>query len=542
MADPRTIPNPFTKNTQLKRNARGPKWVAAEGEHTTAQRASPGKTAALQMHQSRNQSHSAPVREVHHEGELSPPPMLTAAIYDPSDLQYLPDTQKRRPTVRSWGSLRPSVRDEPEEDVSPRTSMPSQRMRGEPPVSPLSNEPVAWRDSAVSAVDSNSRELDEKERQESHVTVFPNFPYTIKQTEDKPKKTKPTQGPRKPDGVYHSAKAIYAAGPKGEGQKLWKSYQITRKVKQSRNAISEIPRQPLKNIDIPQGRRPSDALGLSAHPATPAQQPVRPPPSEVRIPPRIALPVNEHIFPRKHSDISNTSNTSYEVPIRIDSSIEQYASRSKPLPAFPSLQPAPKSRKQDSSDTHHLAPSKPPFKPLPLVPYPPLPSTPHPNHSPPSKLKDSKPTHWWRTLADKTSESYIPPTKDAKISRPRPITALQNGRTVNVAPSHGGVGGPGAYGHMSEKARGKQKQSQGPIFQWLEKKRHDSETSFGCVGVEGLAERDGLRPEPLFSGTRGGDREVRDTRFYVPVLEVLDEYRDERGSGSGSGGGKGRYA
>ena len=411
--------------------------------------------------------------------------------------------------------------------------MPSQRSRRESPISPLNDEPIAWRDSAVSAAD-NGHGSDEKERQESNTTVFPNFPYTIKKTEGEPKKSKPTQTPLKPDGVYHSAKAIYAAGPKGEGQKLWKSYKITRKAKQSRNAISEISRQPLKEIDIPQGRRPSDALGLSAHPTTPAQPPVRPPPSEARIPPRIAVPVNEHLYPRKHSGISKTS---YEVPVRIDSSIEQYASRSKPLPSFPPLQPAPKTRKQNPPDTHHLAPSQASFKPLPLVAHPPLPSTLHPNHSNPSKPKDPKPTPWWRTLADKTSESYIPPTKDVKISRPRPITALANGRTVNVAPSHGGVGGPGAYGHTSDKARGKQKQTHSPMFPWLEKKRHDSEASFGCVGVEGLAERDGLRPEPLFSGTRGG--EVRDTRFYGPVLEVLEEYR---GSGSGGGGGKGRYA
>jgi hypothetical protein len=91
---------------------------------------------------------------------------------------------------------------------------------------------------------------------------------------------------------------------------------------------------------------------------------------------------------------------------------------------------------------------------------------------------------------------------------------------------------------MSEKAKGKQK-VQSPtvgVFGkgWLdrEKRKRDSDASFACVGVEGSAafgervarfgEKREMRPEPLFSGTRG--EKGRDKRFYGPVQEVLDEY------------------
>jgi hypothetical protein len=81
------------------------------------------------------------------------------------------------------------------------------------------------------------------------------------------------------------------------------------------------------------------------------------------------------------------------------------------------------------------------------------------------------------------------------------------------------------------------------------KRDRDSDVSFACVGMgdgygaRGYGEspvlgsemggssvrssegssRAGMRPEPLFSGMRGGASE-RDTKFYGPVHEVLDEY------------------
>jgi hypothetical protein len=578
----------------MRRNTRGSKWVSADKEHRTIPRSSPGKTVTFEKQQSWYPHDAAPAYEHHTESgmphRLSPPPILRAAIYDPADLRDLLDTHANLPSVRSWSSLRSNAHDD-DGDVSPRTAKPSNRPHIESPISPLQGDPMAWRDSAISGVDVKDFASDRKGRQDSNATVFPSFPHSIKKSEPKSKDPEVEQTPHNLTDFYHTAKAIYAVGPKGEGQKLWASYKQSLQAKQDQ---TKIKREPMKAA--PTTRRPSDAPGLSAHP------PTRPPSSQDRIEPRKPVPLLESLYPRKESSLSNTS---WEVPIRIGPDVGQRIDRSKPLPSVPWLQAAPNSRQQEyinlvskplpsvpRSQTlprEHAGPSK-PLPPLPKLQSAPkgrkgqpakptvppaqtgLPSSAPSRTQSPTHHLATKPTNWWKSLAEKTSENYIPTSLHFKpaISRPRPITAFQNGLTATLASERGGVGGPGAAfpRPLSDKAKGKQKATRvassplgahfpkgwseklgSPEKQMMGKRDRDSDVSFACVGMgdgygaRGYGEspvlgsemggssvrssegssRAGMRPEPLFSGMRGGASE-RDTKFYGPVHEVLDEY------------------
>jgi hypothetical protein len=304
---------------------------------------------------------------------------------------------------------------------------------------------------------------------------------------------------------------------------------------------------------------------------------------------------------RKGSEVSRSS---VEVPIRIENDVEHVVDRARPLPLVPKLAAAPKSRQPaatkplpalpDTKPIHHA-----PDKPLPAVPRtqtapkrrlqeghkhkdlaaligfvnsestsPPYPTEDReqkpPQVTPPAKPNHIiKPSQWWKSLADFTSESHIPSNPKANISRPRPFTALQNGLTANLAAEHRGVGGPGAASHLpnqtatipspdnhnsnssglSDRALGKQKLTpHTPLYlpkHWREKlhverRRSSGDLSFACVGVgeagpsrasqvaSGASVRSvGMVPEPLFTGRRRG----RDTETYGFYGEVLDEYR-----------------
>lgn len=158
-----------------------------------------------------------------------------------------------------------------------------------------------------------------------------------------------------------------------------------------------------------------------------------------------------------------------------------------------------------------------------------------------------------------------PSATKAKISRPRPISAIS--QTANIPAEMGGVGGPSTLrplpNTMSERQKGKQKAQLPFPKTWRDnmltpaaarKQRQGSDASFVCEGVgesskyaprkdagpsnrfvygERISEEDAKDfPSPLFSGTKkrggGGGGEERDTRFYQPYVEVLEEY-DEGG-------------
>jgi hypothetical protein len=552
----------------------------ATKDHSTMQRLRPDLTVSLGIQQSPHTSHVAILSEVPSEGEKSygqsQPPIMKAAIYNAADLQDLPDTHTRRPSVRSWSNLKSSVHDEVDK-VAPKTIIPPGKAQVPSPMSLLCNLPISRNDSPVSDLDPTDS-LSIEARKDSDATVFPEFLSTIKKPDSAAKNLQGTRAPRSLAAFYHTARAIYKVGPQGEGQKLWSSYKQYRKGEQYR---TEVKQEPQKQIPAP--RRPS-APELSVHPL------MRPPPPRAGRAPRKTVPSAEDVRASKESDYSRSS---CEVPVQIGPDIQQFVDASKPLPSVPYLQLAPKA-KQDQVKLSKPLPS------LPLRPTPrpkqhididackPLPSVPflsglkrelqvenkssipmnfvsttasdvrYPkqqhigsrrveNHI--SETATSKASLWWRFLTDITPkrQTHDAPhftnkhtaTTNPTISRPRPMTALQNGRTANVAIECGGVGGPGAAVsypplEMSENQKSKPKGSYEPAgrhksnydLHWA-RRRKSSDANFACQGMNEYAPGPSrqMMPEPLLSGksdeTAGG---VRDTAFYGAYYEVLDEY------------------
>lgn len=566
-------------------------------------------------------------------------PVMQAVIYNAKDLGDLsievPHVEV--PSPRSWSSLRGNLLDDDDDndddvsprtttrrgrndvryndDVSPRTITRPDRKGVRSEVSPMNNNPTTWCNSPMSPIEPIDFAATAEERKASDGTIFPSFSPEIKKSTYT---SKDAHGEPELARFYKTTRAIYDVGPKGEGQKLWSTY---KRVQKGQKQHTEVEQKVPDPLTAP--RRPS-APGLSAQP------PTRPAPPDTDIPIRQAVPPGETLYLRNNSEVSRTS---CEVPIRIGPEIKQIVDRSRPLPPVPQLQASPKARQQGHGkvNTSKPLPSNPrsntvckagpstkseanhPLPPIPLAPSkrqnrplrpkrsldsPPLKgystSSSASNYHSIQQRNDKQPTttkprnlatHWWKALADLTSEE--PPIK-SKIGRPRPITALESGRTPNLAPECGGVGGEGAVQpKMSERTKGKQKATTitnphsevakdkqkatatatntnsasmpssdtglltpriGLHFPktWLDKlsppgssrKRGDSDASFGCVGVEeghgayrgvGVGEEWGLRPSPLFSGRRSGNAGdgsgKRDTRFYGPYEEVLDEYR-----------------
>lgn len=570
----------------MRRNTRGSKWVTTDVEHGRSGRRHPGKTVAFTTQQSapaevnvelsRGRSNSA----TSYEQPTSP--ILQAAIHDASDLERLPATHTRLPSVRSWSSFRSRLTND--EAISPRT-VPFKKVQYDPGVSPLEHEGTPDWDASESY--SDTEEVSAEDRKESNATMFPGAGVTIKKSEAKEADPRDVQGPPNLAGFFRAAKEIYNVGPKGEGQKLWSSYTGIRKGKHV-----YIEPKPLQQMSTT--RRPSE--GLSQHPPTASL----PPEKQIETKERPLL--LETLHPRKESD---PSRTSYEVPIRMDHKNQQYVDRSKPLPPTPLLQPAPKRRQQGYAEIE--------LKPLPLTPrtrsipnassqvdrdiVPRVPlvlrgsegksqksnKTTKPTAQPksvtntaaqphsaskgqksakPAKTKTpSKPSHWWTHLAALTSEDYHPSSSKPStaplkpkptISRPRPITALEEGRTVNLAPSCGGVGGPGAVTpdcrHLSERGKGK---GEGKVMYtsgssstpaspgmymhgnkhkgWLERLGSPGESAVGGEGsasgsASGKKSRDRRRDSDLSFVCKGVEGRKRDTGFYGLYEEVLGEY------------------
>jgi hypothetical protein len=518
-------------------------------------------TTIFDTQQSHYTSHVAhtPAKLGIHEmlSSQSQSPLLAAAIYDVSDLQDLPDTHTRLPSVRSWSSLRPTIYDG-DGEISSATMVPSKKPQKQALVSPLHNESTTCYNSPVSTIEPINFSSTEKAWNGSSATIFPQFSSSIKKSETKASNVQGAHAPWNLADMCRTARAIYEAGPKGEGQKLWSSYKTFRK---ERKDHTEVKPEPLNQVSAPRWPSVSD---LSARP------PTRPPSSHVRIALERAVAPTESLSPRNNLSLSRSS---YEVPIWIGPDVQQHVDRSKPLPPVPHLQPAPRAKRIGAKLSQPLPtvqPSRTALKSNSHIstnsakPHPPLPERGL------FRTKTSKSFAWWKSWEDKTTEPQVHNTsrdtdKDMpdcerrkKISRPRPLTAIEDGRTVNIAIACGGVGGPGAaisrppLHDMSENHQGKQEgttTSTGTTVpeHWREKlisplgstgkskerKRRSSDISFACQGVEEphqayvrnvessrQMERD-LRPKPLFSELRG---EKRDTRFYTLYCEILDEY------------------
>ncbi|KAH7401954.1 hypothetical protein DE146DRAFT_780218 [Phaeosphaeria sp. MPI-PUGE-AT-0046c] len=588
------LSNPFTKkNIHMRRNTRDSRCVTLDTEHVRSGERQFGQMAASEAQQSGSVDHNAEASRwrsnsavLHHQITS---PILQAAINNASDLEMPPTTRVQLSSVRSWSSLGSDTANDAV--ISPRT-VTFKDVGYQPEVSGSENEATADQNSPCST--NYTADISAEDRKESNATIFPGFPAITTKREAKKSKICSLQDPPNLAGFFRAAKDIYNVGPQGEGQKLWSSYTGSRKGKNTHTGV----KQDLTE-DILTYRRPS-APGLSDHPRTGALRSEK----QTQVKERVAL--TETLYPRKESE---TSTRSCEVPIRIDHANQQYIDRSKPLPPAPLLQPAPKRRPQGYTEielkplpltprTHCIAnfssqvkgDALPQFSVLPRRPKEHLqqgnksaniPAQPElvsntafhtqqsANGPNPAQLKDktsgTKASNWWKHLAELTSEDYIPTSSSFKptavplkptISHPRPITALQEGHTVNLSPSCGGVGGPGAVrpSQPSPRQKGKQKANSPPSSplavyapkhkNWREKlvspldsaglsgdagvkksKKRDSGMSFMCAGVEeggGAFLQDPGPSRQMWGDEVFGGR--RDTGFYGAYQEVLEEY------------------
>ncbi|KAH8731322.1 hypothetical protein GQ44DRAFT_822258 [Phaeosphaeriaceae sp. PMI808] len=598
--------NSFAKTEKhSKSNAtESSRWVSADSEVGYIQHPGPDNSVRIQMQRSNHISHAVPI-ENHDLDEValrqSRPPLLQARIHDAADLRNLLDFTAQLPSVDS----RSSGHDENGISPSPQGSHSSKsRVR-----------------TLMSSLNSDTIE-DSRSRKGSSATIFPSFPHNIEKPGSEATEAQGIQDSWKIVNVYRSARAIYEAGPEGEGQKVWSSHKQSRKQKQV-NARAEY------------------RLFHAQRPAPPA--------------PLERIPLRKMVVPDVSSHVSEeyrVSGSSCEVPVRIGREIQQCMHANKALPPVPQLhlkptlrlhrgtaseKPLPPVPKQSSRSNREKKVSKPlPSAPQsqPVPPSPPRKETKAPERTKPSieessigstssrahhrvqyhtgdshhlefeqpNISNKKLSPWWKSRTGKKPELNslgILHEKESKnklrgaglkpqISRPRPITAIQKGRTANLAVECGGVGGPGAAGlkpkspgyplgssspfshvgsrkvgsppfeKMGERQRGKQNVTQEhkagvpPAKHWRTKlhvphsfaeNRRDSDASFGCVGIEDIYEVDvtdvrsptqlqenavrkegQFRPEPLFSGTRSGEG-MRDSSFYDPYCEVLDEYQ-----------------
>ncbi|CAE7201579.1 hypothetical protein P3342_010682 [Pyrenophora teres f. teres] len=365
--------------------------------------------------------------------------------------------------------------------------------------------------------------------------VFPSYPSSTKKSEtiaqspwwNQDERTGPDTNTavEKPDtranAWYRTARHIYMTGPEGEGQKAWKLFQTVRskqRIDTGRKQTAPVRRKVDETYNKALPRLP-----LSSHPRGVLYPPLRPRPIQAR--PEFEgkepepEPEPETRNARKDSEFSQTS---YEVPITIDKNIHSTVDTSKPLPPAPHSSPAPKQQKTVAK-TQVQSEVQPKVK---VVNANPLGG---------SKQRTEKAGGhtWWKPFPSKAA-----PSLKTKISYPGPLMASGKGPAVNIAAESGGVGGPAAAVSLPVTRTGgfpPQAQTRYAAREEVDKakvgrKRKSSDASFYCQGVEGalpdryqVSERatsdkePDMLPLPLFSG-------ARDTRFYQPYVEVLDEY------------------
>lgn len=408
-----------------------------------------------------------------------------------------------------------------DEDVSPRTRTHFAPHGQHASISPHFPSHINRRDSPVSPLEPIAFSHSEEARKGSEATVFPYFPHTIKKPEPKAKsswrnhghnagsQSTPYKSASKRQIVnqiqdnehdtnwFKIARDIYKTGPRGEGQKVWKAYQQFRKEKHLYTDANEpISSKSSPPDPDPQSYRRPSATGLSAHPPPP-NKPLPHPPQKHSAP--------NHPGLRKYSDLSRTS---YEVPLSLDTSIRQVIDVNKPLPPIPKLSAAPKPRRQvghpHPSTTAHTEKL-------------------HVNEQP--TVKHPQQPSWWKSLAPTLHTSPSPSTSTStlksKISRPQPLHSPTITAGINLEhaftplrPAPLPHGAP-AVAELSERKKGKQKAKQ--VAHWrellahpadrFERRRKDSDVSFGCVGVGGLGL--GMNVMKDGEGMRRGMRERR---------------------------------
>ena len=386
------------------------------------------------------------------------------------------------------------------------------------PVSPTTPHRI----SSIFVTESKDYLYLEGQRKGSDATVFPSYPFTIERPQVKPKgkwwKSTSRSGPAvldlQSDKLYTVAREIYKIGPQGEGQEIWKGIQDYRKKmhditkeRQGRSKHVKSETRPIARTIVPPNVVRTDA------------PPRRPPRPEYHSTSEMERRLNS--FPRTESHVSRSSG---EVTIGIDRSLRPIANIHKPLPSIPRQTPliTTQVQKEQSSRSTTMSKERKDGRNV-------------------RKVEDTKSSPWWKSSADKQTVKAHDELK-AKISRPRPIAALEQIRTVDVTSQCDGGGGSGAVrpppvardavpssGHAhvdkkearrppplnlkqqhSERRKGKQKASEEmPSSHWCERllgsaqsagkplrKRRSSDVSFACVGLDATTERYVVDPGP----------------------------------------------
>jgi hypothetical protein len=374
MANPRTVINPFTKNEQcMRRNTESTKWVTA------------GASA---------------VRKRGVDLETQIPWCTRKETFLPGDFED-----------GSSGTPAPlSMKDETKPLRSRLSAVRSN---------------VSHRDSPVSTLTLVDFSRLEQSWKDFDTTAIPHCPATIEKPESKTERTwqrqdldegSDTNQATTPKQIhvqqqavhsstpwYRTAKHIYNAGPKGEGQKMWEAYQ---------QAI--IPRQADNKPPQDTSFEPMVEERTEKKPPTPLPTS----PDGVLFPPlRLRPSPTQRVERGKEPDRpylrrdSCFSSSSYEVATAVDRTVVSTIDANKPLPPVPLLDAAPKVQQTKS--------------------------TPPGNCRQHAEREETHP--WW-----KHSPSRAPQSLKSKISHPGPLTVSNKGTTVNVAAECGGVGGPAA--------------------------------------------------------------------------------------------------
>ena len=524
MTDSRAVINPFAKSEhRMRRNTSNTQWVTAESSST--HQAGPSKKTQIVTPRLRHDSQEA-------------------SMYEDAD------------SVSPRTCVVPAVKDS---------------TRSVSPVSPLVSVYTTRRDSPVSAVGAIDFSGLEQARKGSECTVFPYYPASLKKPETRPA--------TRSDGWYSTARHIYKAGPAGEGQKAWKLFRTLRSEQSvDAAALQQKKGQEMYNKSLP-------PLPAPSHPEGVLYPPLRPRPIQARSEGKWSkVKVPKSPCARKDSEFSQTS---YEVPIAIDGNVHNVVDTNKPLPPAPHLDPAPKAQKtiargqaqttvQSNGNNNNINSNSNNAV-----------GAARAANSKQGSEKEAAHHAWWKPLPSKaaapslkTKISYPGPlvassnglavnvaVEPGGVGGPAAAISLPVTRTGAFIP-HAQTREAARKEARKEARKGKGKgkdrvkereaaqhtlwrnRSVGPAYgagksfkptlddvhHVGRRRRKSSDASFCCQGVDEAPlgryqvsvgrtsakeeEEGAMLPLPLFSGMRGG----RDTKFYQPYVEVLDEY------------------
>jgi hypothetical protein len=371
MANPRTVINPFTKNEQrMRRNTRGTKWVTA-GLSMVLKESFDTSQQSKQYNSERIDPHIG----------FDTKPTDTGT---PSSM-----TDETKPTPSKLYTARPHI--------SHRDSLASL-----PKPIDFSKLEQTWKESDAtiplhSSVLTGWPELKTKRKEDLGELSGTD------QTKPLDKKRDQQQAASSSSHWYRTAKEIYTAGPKGEGQKIWEAYQQALSHRKAGEELVQItPSEPIVRVKV-ERQLP---LPLPTSPDGVLFPPLRPRSVQLWSGIEGKETGREHL----RGD-SGFSSTSCETPIVIDRTVRSTIDANQSLPPAPRLDAVPKVRKaQDESSESNR------------------------HHS-----EKDETHHWWQH-----SPSRVPQSPKSKISHPGPLMAPIKGTSVNIVAECGGIGGPAA--------------------------------------------------------------------------------------------------